>query len=122
MTMTMTMTMTRVVLNGHQFFQFGDKVVNILNTYHDAYITKVTGFLDGKIVAAATNEESEVVPAHVDGGFISGIAEKIGSPIGGFISGDTVVAIVAAFVQGTWSRKRDTTTTFPTRASKFHLR
>lgn len=72
-----------------------DKVVNILNTYHDAYITKVTGFLDGKIVAAATNEESEVVPAHVDGGFISGIAEKIGSPIGGFISGDTVVAIVA---------------------------
>ena len=72
-----------------------DKVVGILNKYHDAYITKVTGFLDGEATAATTDGEGEAVPAQMKGGFISGIAEKIGSPIGCFISGDTVVALVA---------------------------
>lgn len=75
---------------------FLDKIRETLDKYHDEYVTKATNLLDGEAkVAYLDTETNEEVAAVVPNGFISNIAISLGAPIGCFISGDTVIAIVA---------------------------
>ncbi|MBR1747239.1 MAG: hypothetical protein IJ735_03380 [Clostridia bacterium] len=74
---------------------FLDKIVGILDKVHDDYIVKVTGIFDGKVTETTVDEEGEVVPAKGGDGFLSNLATSMGAPIGCFISGDTVVALIA---------------------------